>query len=77
MRVLSADRVALVKFRRGRASDAKVIANRVWSEKMNPLGLLPQRFIIAENENSDLIGFGQIKPLGEAEQELATLIVDR
>lgn len=46
---------------------------------MNPLGLPPDRFLIAENEGGSMIGFGQLQEQPNQQNaeflELRTLIV--
>lgn len=50
---------------------------------MNPLGLKPERFVVAVDESGNdtaVLGFGQLQPHGNEQQpdflELRTLIVD-
>ena len=48
---------------------------------LNPLGLKPERFVVAVNDSSGaMLGFGQLQPYGKLDQpiflELRTLIVD-
>ena len=52
--------------------DAYHIFSRVLAEKMNPLSLSPNRFIcaVAEGEADTVVGFGQVRPLGEDGWEL-------
>jgi N-acetylglutamate synthase-like GNAT family acetyltransferase len=45
----------------GVESDANTIRFAILKEKMNPLGLDPRRFVVAE-EGGQLVGFGQLKP---------------
>ena len=53
-------------FRTGKPTDQPIIAKTMVLELMNPLGLDPKRFRIAETRDGKLIGWGQIKPLGLA-----------
>ena len=53
-------------FRNGKPSDQPIITKTMVSEFMNPLGLDPKRFCVAETRDGQLIGWGQIKPLGMA-----------
>lgn len=53
--------VAGLTLRRGVESDANTIRFAILKEKMNPLGLDPRRFVVAE-EGGQLVGFGQLKP---------------
>lgn len=55
-----------LSFRTGKPSDQSIIAKTMVSELMNPLGLNPKRFCIAETRDGQLVGWGQIKPLGMA-----------
>lgn len=47
---------------------------------MNPLGLKPERFVVAVDQNEMMLGFGQLQPYGDPDRatfhELRTLIVD-
>ena len=50
---------------------------------MNPLGLKPERFVIAVDDSgsgTDILGFGQLQPYGDASKptflELRTIVVD-
>jgi ribosomal protein S18 acetylase RimI-like enzyme len=53
-----------------------VIQKQMILEKMNPLFLDPSRFIVAEDEEENLIGFGQVRPAGDTNRfELASLYV--
>lgn len=67
-----------VRLRPGRPEDAPLLSKAVLREKMNPLGLKPERFTVAEREGSGaVVGFGQVRPLGgEGAQELASLVVE-
>lgn len=49
----------------------------VWRERMNPLGLDPARFLVADDETSQnaLLAIGQRRPLGDgADWEIASLV---
>lgn len=49
-----------VRFRPGRPEDASLLFKAVLREKMNPLGLKPERFTVAEREGGGaVVGFGQ------------------
>lgn len=56
-----------VRLRPGRPEDAPLLSKAVLREKMNPLGLKPERFTVAEREGSGaVVGFGQAsRPLAE------------
>lgn len=65
-------------FRRGRPSDAAAIRRLVLAERMNPLGLDPARFLVADGGGGDgeLLAIGQLKPLagGGGAVEVASLV---
>ncbi|KAL4428498.1 hypothetical protein ABPG75_002587 [Micractinium tetrahymenae] len=67
-----------VRLRPGRPLDAPLLYKAVLREKMNPLGLKPERFTVAEREGSGaVVGFGQVRPLGGGGSlELASLVVE-
>jgi N-acetylglutamate synthase-like GNAT family acetyltransferase len=46
----------------------------VKSEKMNPLFQDPKNFIIAQDDDNQVVGIGQIRPIGK-QYELASLVV--
>ena len=70
-----------LKFREGTLFDAPPIAAKLLSMKMNPLGVDPSRFLVAESDGAR-IGFGQIRPLGDTSDgskplwELASIYVE-
>ena len=64
-----------LSFRAGTSGDRGVLMKRVFREKMNPLGIAPGNFIIAEAEN-EVIGFGQVREAGGV-WELASLVVEK
>ena len=77
-----------LRLRPGRPADGALIRREVFREVLNPLGLDPSRFTVAERQAEDgsarVLGFGQIKPLsgsgrgsggGPAALELASLVV--
>lgn len=72
-----------VQLRPGRPSDRGTLWRLVLQEKLNPLGLDPSRFTVAEraaasasSEPPQVVGMGQLKPLsGGAALELASLVV--
>ena len=53
--------IAGLTLRRGNEGDANTIRLAILREKMNPLGLDPRRFVVAE-EDGRVVGFGQLKP---------------
>ncbi|DBA82241.1 hypothetical protein WJX79_004896 [Trebouxia sp. C0005] len=66
-------------FRQATAEDLIDIKRMVLKERMNPLGLPADRFIIAEDAEGQVMGFGQLQQQPNAEHvqflELRTLIV--
>lgn len=51
-----------VRLRTGGPADAPLLYKAVLREKMNPLGLRPERFTVAEREGSNaVVGFGQAR----------------
>ena len=71
-----------VRLRPGSPSDAAFLRSAVLRERLNPLGLHPERFTVAERQRPsgvvEIIGFGQIKPVsGGAALELASLVVEK
>lgn len=68
-----------LRLRPGVPADRPAFIRGILREKLNPLALDPARFTVAERgrgENAHVLGFGQIKPLGQQALELSTLIVD-
>ena len=53
-----------ITYRQGKPSDAFLIRKALIGELMNPLGVEPIRFLIAEHPRDGVVGWGQIKPLG-------------
>jgi len=67
-----------IRIRPGCPEDLNTVASAVFSEKMNPLGLSMDRFLVAEEASSGrLVGFGQLKewPTLSAKQDLRGQIV--
>jgi N-acetylglutamate synthase-like GNAT family acetyltransferase len=58
-----------LSFRIGEPSDQFIITKTLVSELMNPLGLNPKRFCVAENNDGQVVGWGQLKPLGVAKYD--------
>mmetsp|Transcript_31767 Transcript_31767/g.56852 ORF Transcript_31767/g.56852 Transcript_31767/m.56852 type:complete len:278 (-) Transcript_31767:337-1170(-) len=51
-----------IQLRDGREDDLRQVASAVFSEKMNPLGLHMERFVVAEETaTGEVVGFGQLK----------------
>lgn len=65
-----------LQLRPGRPSDRGTLWRLVLQEKLNPLGLEPGRFTVAERGGRP-VGIGQLKPLAGGEAlELASLVVE-
>lgn len=56
-------------------ADFPVIRQLIRESRLNPTGLNWRRFIIAETEQGDFAGCGQIKPHSEGMLELASIAV--
>jgi N-acetylglutamate synthase-like GNAT family acetyltransferase len=63
-----------ITFRPGEKKDRLQIAQAVWSERMNPLALNMENFLVAEAGEVPC-GFGQLRGLGKGSKELASLYV--
>lgn len=71
---------AAVRLRPGQPSDRGTLWRLVLQEKLNPTGLDPARFTVAERQAADgstrVVGIGQLKPLsGDTALELSSLVV--
>ena len=66
-----------IEYRPGKLGDLWHISKQTGSEFMNPLvGLDPQRFLVAQDETSERIGWAQIKPIDENLYELSSVWVN-
>jgi ribosomal protein S18 acetylase RimI-like enzyme len=64
-------------FRRAQPAEASLIFSRLLREKMNPISVRTERFLLAwDKPNGAVAGFGQIRPVGDGACELASLIVE-
>jgi N-acetylglutamate synthase-like GNAT family acetyltransferase len=63
-----------VQYRVGAKEDEALIAGTMLRELMNPLGISHERFLVA-TEAERQVGFGQIRPLGDDDWELASVYV--
>jgi N-acetylglutamate synthase-like GNAT family acetyltransferase len=61
--------------RPARADDADAIRELIHRVRINPSGLKWERFLLAVDEQDDLIGCGQIKPHRDGTRELASIAV--
>lgn len=64
-----------LSFRAGTAADAQVMRELVWKERMNPLGIVPERFTLAVDASGKMVGFGQLEQK-DGYLELRTMVVD-
>ena len=72
---VSCKAAARLSFRTGNAADAQLMRELVWKERMNPLGIAPERFIVAVDESGKLLGFGQLEQKDNY-MELRSMVVD-
>jgi len=61
--------------RPARESESSQIKDLIHLVGINPMGLDWKRFIVAANDQDQMIGIGQIKPHGEDVPELASIAV--
>lgn len=61
-------------FRPANAADKDLISKMVREENMNPLFIDPVNFLIAQDDEAQVVGIGQVRPLGK-NYELASLAV--
>jgi N-acetylglutamate synthase-like GNAT family acetyltransferase len=64
-----------IEIRPATRPDAAVIRDLIHTVKINPLSLDWQRFVLAINPSSEILGCAQIKPHGDGTRELASLAV--
>ena len=64
-----------LSFRPGTAVDAPTMRRLIWHECMNPLGVVPERFTVAEDGAGRLLGFGQLEQK-DGYLELRSMVVD-
>ncbi|CAM9266574.1 unnamed protein product [Discosporangium mesarthrocarpum] len=64
-----------VNFRAGEPGDKVLIMKTLTGMLMNPLSVDTENFIVAE-EKGDVVGFGQVRPVGGGNFELASLHVE-
>lgn len=55
-----------IRYRQGQATDTLAIGTKLFSMKMNPLGIFdPSAFLVCESSDGFVIGFGQIRKLAD------------
>lgn len=57
-----------LKYRLGEPGDILPIAATLLKEKMNPLSLDHERFIVCETASGERVGFGQVRPLASSKE---------
>lgn len=62
--------------RPAREPDFSAIKQLIYEGELNPMGLDWRRFVIAVNEQGNVIGCGQLKPHGKVVLELASIAVN-
>jgi len=68
---------AAITYRPAQASDEFAIKALIRAVNINPMGLKWQRFLLAIDENGQLIGCGQIKTHRDGSRELASIAVQK
>ena len=53
-------------YRLGKPADVLPIAATLLEEKMNPLAIKHERFVICESASGERVAFGQIRPLASS-----------
>lgn len=62
--------------RPAQTSDRWLIIRRILREKLDPSKLDWQRFVVAESPIGEILGFAQMKNLGDGVQEFGSLVVE-
>lgn len=62
-----------IVFRRGMKADEPIIAATMARSLMNPLGIDGSRFLVAENDRGERIGWAQLRPLGPSAADPSAL----
>jgi amino-acid N-acetyltransferase len=65
----------MFKLRPASEGDAAAIRSLVRAGQINPIGLNWERFMVAEDEDGEVIGCCQVKPHRDGSNELASLVV--
>lgn len=63
------------KIRPARETEAAQIRNLIYQVGINPTGLDWKRFVVAVNDQDEMLGCGQLKPHGQNILELASIAV--
>ncbi len=65
----------MITIRPARETESRQITDLIHAVGINPMGLDWKRFVVAVNEQDEMIGCGQLKPHGADILELASLAV--
>ena len=65
----------MTTIRPAREADAAQIRSLIHRVGINPTGLDWKRFVVAVNDQDEMVGCGQLKPHGQEVQELASIAV--
>lgn len=65
-----------VFLRAARRDDRWLILRRVLRESLDPTSLQWQRFVLAEDARGQVVGFAQLKDLGQGVREFGSLVVE-
>jgi N-acetylglutamate synthase-like GNAT family acetyltransferase len=65
----------MVTLRAATQEDSGAIRSLIYTVRINPFGLSWRRFLLAVDNQDQLIGCGQIKPHGDGSRELASIAV--
>lgn len=65
----------MISIRPAREAEATQIRDLIYLVGINPMGLDWKRFVVAVNDQDEMIGCGQLKPHGQEVLELASIAV--
>ncbi len=65
----------MYRIRKALASDSPSIRALIYRVGINPFGLDWRRFLVAVDEDDQVIGSGQIKPHGDGTREMASIAI--
>lgn len=61
--------------RNAQPADMRTIRRMVWAERLNPMQLRWQNFLVAVNGDGEIIGCTQVKRHGDGTRELSSVVV--
>lgn len=64
----------MIQLRSATAADLVLIKEMVRQERLNPMGLKWERFLLAVSETGEVVGCGQIKSHKDGSHELASIV---